>query len=158
MIVTIGIFVEFLLLTALMGFFIVYAKTKAKIAALNAVKRQVDAQDLIRKAKWYSSVWHGLGLTIRLVFIGIVFFSQWGSWYHAILDTLISIILSWVIFDRGINVVLFWKNNLKKNFWYVDKRNINKFLGKAYWIITIALIIVTIYWAFSGQRLLDLIQ
>lgn len=151
-VVLIGLFIEFVLLSVLMGYFIVYAKTKAKIAALNAVKRQVDAQDLIRKAKWYSSVWHGIGLSMRIGLLIIVFIAYWNQWYHAILFTLIGILFSWTIFDRVINVII------GADFLYVDQRNVNKFLGKAYWIMTIALIIVIVYWAFSGQRLLDLIQ
>ena len=150
MITTIGIFIEFILVMLLMGYFIIYTRAKVNAVAYRLQKKLELSQEEADKTKKYSGIWHGLGLAMRLVFIGIVFFEYWGQWYEAVLYTMISIFLSWTVFDRGINVVM------KNDFFYTDSKNINKFLGKLYWILTIALMVGIILWAILGNYIIQL--
>jgi len=146
MLTTLGIFIEFILIMLLMGYFIVYARAKSRQIAYSVKGDVHEANHWDQKRRLYSRIWHGIGLIMRSVFIIIVFFEFFGLWYHAILGTLISIFLSWTLFDRGINIVM------GSDFWYIDSKNINKFIGKAYWTLTVMLIVGIIYWAIAGQK------
>lgn len=138
-----------LIFAFLMGYFIQYARLVATLSAMHAVKRQVDTQDLVRKKKRYSAIWHGLGFIVRALLFAAIWTSLWGDWYFAILFSLVFIIIGWQVFDKIINVII------GNDFWYVDNRNINRFFGKAYYGIAVFLIIVTIYWAAMGLIFFD---
>lgn len=152
MFITTGIFIEFVLIMLLMGYFILYAKAKAKEAVFVALKRNTEALIWQYRKERYSRLWHGIGLVMRCLFVVIVFISHWGYWYHAILYSLIAIFFSWQVFDRGINIIIFEGRNSKQTFFYIDSKNINKFLGKAYWICAGLLIGFIVGWAIIGQR------
>lgn len=140
------IFIEFILIALLMGYFIQYARTKASYIIF---KERRDIYNYLiweYKMKRYSNIWHGIGLIMRIGFSLITFFSFWGFWYHAILGTLISIVFSWTIFDRIINIII------GNSFWYVDGRRVNRFLAKVYWILNILLLITIVIFAVIGQR------
>ena len=111
-------------------------------AVWNAYVIMWGAYDTLKK-KYYSKVWHNLGLLIRfLLFFAPVFYSvEFWNWS-------LLFMASNVLYDFIINIFRTWEQGVL-SVWHIDNKGFNKFFlkfmsGKVYWILRVLFVIVSI--------------